>query len=91
MPAIAMKKEIQVEAKTLSIYCKVCDNFTASLLDQNGETIHDQEDGYVPGFMPGEHYGDYLILDIDLDTGQVTNWRPPTANDLQLWMSKDDD
>lgn len=91
MPAIAMKKEIQVEAKTLSIYCKVCDNFTASLLDQNGETIHDQEDGYVPGFMPGEHYGDYLILEIDLDTGQVTNWKAPTAEQLQEWMSKGDD
>lgn len=91
MPAIAMKKEIQVEAKTLKIYCKVCDNFTASLADQNGEEIHVQEDGYVPGFMPGEHYGDYLILDIDLNTGKVVNWKPPTAKAIQDWMSKDED
>ncbi len=34
MPAIAMKKEVQVEAKTLSIYCKVSDRFTAKLVDQ---------------------------------------------------------
>lgn len=91
MPAIAMKKEIQVEAKVLKIYCKVCDNFTASLADQNGEEIHVQEDGYVPGFMPGEHYGDYLILDIDLDSGKVLNWKPPTAKAIQDWMSKDED
>lgn len=90
MPAIAMKKEIQVEAKTLSIYCKVCDNFTASLLDQNGETIHDQEDGYVPGFMPGDHYGDYIILEIDLDTGNVKNWKPPSAEAIQEWIKPEE-
>ena len=40
MPAIAMKKEIQVEAKTLSIHCKVSDRFTASLSrGTNGTTI----------------------------------------------------
>lgn len=87
MPAIAMKKEVQVEAKVLKIHCKVCDSFTASLVDQNGDEIHDQEDGYVPGFMPGQHYGDYIILDIDLDTGKVLNWKPPTAEQIQEWIN----
>lgn len=90
MPAIAMKKEIQVEAKVLKIHCKVCDNFTALLVDQNGEDIHNQEDGYVPGFMPGQHYGDYLILDVDLDTGKILNWKAPTAKAIQEWISPDD-
>ena len=90
MPAIAMKKEIQVEAKTLAIYCKVSDRFTASLLDQNGETIHEQDDGYVPSFMPGEHYGDYVILDIDLDTGKVLNWKTPSAEAIQKWIGGDE-
>jgi hypothetical protein len=89
MPAIAMKKEIQVEAKTLKIHCKVCDNFTASLADQNGEDLHVQDDGYVPGFMPGQHYGDYLILDIDLDTGKILNWKAPTAEAIQKWIDPD--
>lgn len=87
MVAIAMKKEVQVVAKTLKIYCKVRDCFTASLVDQNDETIHDQDDGYVPGFMPGDHYGDYVILDIDLDTGKVLNWKPPTAEQIQKWIN----
>lgn len=91
MPAIAMKKEIQVQAKTLSIYCKVSDRFTAQLLDQNGETIHDQEDGYVPGFMPGEHYGDYIILEIDMDTGKINNWKAPTPEQIQKWMNAEED
>lgn len=90
MPAIAMKKEVQVQAKTLSIYCKVSDQFTARLLDQNGEEIFDQEDGYVPGFMPGEHYGDYVILEIDIDTGQITNWKKPTAEQIEEWITPDE-
>lgn len=89
MPAIAMKKEIQVEAKVLKIYMKVCDQFSASLVDQNGEEIHDQEDGYVPGFMPGPHYGDYVILDIELDTGKILNWKAPTAGQIEEWISGD--
>lgn len=86
MPAIAMKKEIQVEAKTLKVHCKVSDRFTAVLVDQNGEEIHDQEDGYVPDFMPGPHYGDYIILEIDLDSGQITNWKKPSAKQIEEWI-----
>lgn len=88
MPVIALKKEVEVQARTLSIFCKVCDNFTASLIDSNGETIHDQEQGYVPGFMPGKHFGDYLILEIDLDTGQIKNWVKPTARQIEDWINR---
>jgi len=90
MPAIAMKKEIQVEAKVLHVYCKVCDNFTAWIADQNDDEIHRQDDGYVPGFMPGDHYGDYLILDIDLDTGRILNWKATTAEQIEEWISPKD-
>lgn len=86
MPAIAIKKEVQVQAKTLSIHLKVSDRFCARLLDQDGTEIFDQEDGYVPGFMPGEHFGDYVILDIDLDTGKIINWKAPTAEAIQEWI-----
>lgn len=30
--------------------------------------------GYVPNFFPGEHYGDYIELDIDPATGMILNW-----------------
>lgn len=78
---------VKVNAKTLKIHTKVTDRFQAQLVSSTGTEIYDQEDGYVPGFMPGDHYGDYLILDIDIDTGQITNWTTPTQNDVQSWIS----
>lgn len=75
------------QAKTLKIYTKVCDNFTAELIDTEGDKITEQDDGYVPGFMPGDHYGDYLILDIDIDTGKILNWEVPTVEQLEKWIN----
>jgi len=87
MVAIKMTKPVQVQAKTLKLHLKVRDDFTAALCDQDGAEIFDYE-GYVPEFMPDEHFGDYVILDIDLDTGQITNWKPPTAKQIEEWMDK---
>lgn len=87
MVSISRTKKVQVEAKTLEIYCKVTDRFTARLLDQHGTEIFDQDEGYVPGFMPGDHYGDYIILNIDIDTGQITNWKPVKTDDIEEWLN----
>ena len=73
----------KVQAATIHIYCKVRDKFTASIKDTDGNEICGQEDGYVWDLMPGQHYGDYVILDIDLVTGQVLNWETPTAEQIQ--------
>lgn len=81
-------KTVKVQAKTLSIYMKVCDTFDAHLKDQDGNTIKDYE-GYVPEFMPGEHYGDYLILDIDIDNGTITNWKQPTKEQIEEFIQSD--
>lgn len=64
---------------------KVCDSFCAGLFDAEGEEVKDYE-GYVPSFMPGEHYGDYVILNIDIDTGQITNWKEVTAAQVQKFI-----
>jgi hypothetical protein len=87
---IAKQTEVVVEPKVLKIHCKVCDNFTATLEDKDGNEIHVQEDGYVPGFMPGQHYGDYLILDIDIETGKVLNWKTPNPQQIQDWVNNND-
>lgn len=81
-----IQKTVKVQAKELRIYCKVCDNFTASLNDQDGAVICIQEDGYVPGFMPGDHFGDYVILNIDIETGMVTNWGKINEKKLREWV-----
>lgn len=86
MTEITATKTVKVQAKTLKLHLKVCDNFTADLVDQDGETIFAQDDGYVPGFMPGQHYGDYVILDIDMDTGQITNWIKPKSSQIEEWI-----
>ncbi len=89
MPAIEMKKKVQVQAKVLSISAKCSDCCAASLLDQDGHEIH-ESDGYVPGFMPGEHFGDYIMLDIDLETGKILNWKTPTAEAIEQWIGGGD-
>lgn len=88
---INQTKQVKVDAKTISLCTKVSDRFTYSILDAQGEVLHDQDDGYVPDFMPGDHYGDYIMLDIDIDTGHITNWKKLTAADIEAVMKTDDD
>lgn len=91
-------KKVQVEAKTFHIYIKIRDEFGGSVTDQDGKYLVNKDDGYVPDFFP--HYsiteksstysrsnmGDYLILDIDLDTGQILNWKKPTKEQLEKFI-----
>jgi hypothetical protein len=58
----------------LSISAKCSDMYSHTLTKKNGDTV--EYDGYVPSFFPGEHYGDYIMLDIDPYTGQILNWKP---------------
>ena len=62
--------------KTLYINAKCSDLFSASLDD--GRVY----DGYVPSWMPGEHFGDYVELEIDIKTGQILNWKKPSDKEL---------
>ena len=87
---LEIMKPQTINAKVLKIHLKVSDCFTANLESDKGETIHEQGDGYVPGFMPGNHYGDYVILDIDIDTGQVLNWKKPTPEQIQQWIQPEE-
>lgn len=66
--------------KIISITAKCSDMFSASL-SQDGKRIGEY-DGYVPDWMPGQHYGDYVELKIDAETGQILNWKKPTAAQL---------
>lgn len=59
--------------KTVSICAKCSDLCLAEIIDTNGKVIA-SHDGYVPEFMPGEHFGDYVVLDIDIKTGKILNW-----------------
>ena len=67
-------------AKVLSITAKVNDRFIATLIvDGKGVKTHN---GYVPKFMPEDHYGDYVELEIDIETGQILNWSKPSYEEV---------
>ena len=66
--------------RILKISAKCSDLFSASLIVDN--KLAARYDGYVPDFFPGEHYGDSVDLEIDIDTGQICNWNKPTKKDL---------
>jgi hypothetical protein len=53
----------------ISISAKCSDMFSLSC--EAGEYS-----GYVPACFPGDHFGDYVELDIDTKTGQIKNWKP---------------
>lgn len=63
--------------KTLRISAKCSDLCNVQALGANDTEIA-EGDGYVPSFMPEEHYGDYVHLDIDVATGRILNWVVPT-------------
>lgn len=57
----------------VKINAKCSDLCYYEILNDNGTVIH-ENDGYVPDFMPGQHFGDYVMLDIDVKTGKILNW-----------------
>lgn len=67
----------------LSINAKCSDLFAATLRNAEGKQVGEPYDGYVPSWMPGEHYGDYVELKIDTDTGKILNWKKPTKAQLE--------
>lgn len=65
----------------LKVSIKAVDSGIYSL---NGEDY----EGYVPDFFPEEHYGDYVYLDIDVNTGKITNWKKPTKTQLKKYFKE---
>ncbi|QAY85369.1 hypothetical protein [Pseudomonas arsenicoxydans] len=87
---INQQKTVQVDVTEFRLHIKVADRFEGVLKDAQGEQVCGFE-GYVPDFFPGDHYGDYLILNINLETGQITNWKKPSAEDIETMINKGDD
>ena len=63
----------------MSISVKCSDQFSCQV---KGQGYDFEYCDYVPDFFPDEHYGDYVMLDIDVKTGKIINWRVPTKTDL---------
>jgi len=83
---LEIKKTVNVDVKTLKLHLKVCDQCYFGIDDARGDEVLDCE-GYVPDFFPGQHHGDYVQFDIDLETGKIINWEAPTAEDIQTLIN----
>lgn len=58
------------------VQAKCSDLCSVDVYDESGELIG-SIDGYAPDFFP-DGGGDYLRFEIDLATGKILNWTPPT-------------
>jgi hypothetical protein len=80
--------------KTILHICAKCsDNCYARLEDKDGNVLKERN-YYVPEMMPGQefgekpdsHYGDYVILSIDIETGQILNWKKPSEAAIKRFI-----
>ena len=76
-----MKNGKMAKAHTLEITGKTDDCNHILLRDSAGKRLGEYN-GNVPEFFPGQHYGDYIKLEIELATGKILNWVPPTQEQL---------
>ena len=80
--------------RKLIISAKCSDMFCANLYENNKQVGIDYAD-YVPSWFPNsevDHYGDYVQLEIDVDTGMILNWKKPTKDQLnETFKGKEDE
>ena len=88
---INIKRPQTINVKTVKVCAKVCDSACYTFISDKGEVVKDLDCVYVPSFFPGDHYGDYLQLDIDIDTGQIKNWKNVDPVELGRFLSNDED
>lgn len=68
------------QGKTGDMHLKVCDEGVYELFDESMKPIAKIDQDYVPSILPGEHYGDYLILEID-ESGKIADMDPEGSLD----------
>ncbi len=81
---INIEKKVKVQAKTLKVCGKTSDCCCVTLVDQDGQELK-YHDGYVPKGL-GIGGGDYIEFDVDLDTGQILNWKKPTVEVVEEFI-----
>lgn len=82
-------REWPANAGAKSLGMKVADEGCYHLM--SGEkVIASREQEYVPGFFPGEHYGDYIYFEIGAD-GVIEDWDAETDEVVDAFFPDDDD
>lgn len=65
----------------LKISAKSSDLNSISFKDKNGKVTEGGDYSYVP-YNIGIGGGDYVDLDIDMETGQIQNWKAVSDSDV---------
>ena len=68
--------------KTIFVTAKCSDLCNVQFFNEDGTKVG-ESNGYVPDFMPEEHWGDYVELEIEVATGKILNWKVPTQKELK--------
>jgi hypothetical protein len=66
----------------VEVTAKVSDNGVYDFSSASKGSLFEHA-GYVPDFFPGAHYGDYIKLKIDLESGQIKDWKAVTAEEIK--------
>ena len=74
-------QDTEVEFNRIHINAKCSDLCFSQLTDAQGHVVA-EHDGYVPALMP-DRGGDYVYLEIDLETGTILNWKRPTRKTVE--------
>jgi len=77
----------KTKLKTIEISGKCTDRFGAQGYDKDKKELFDY-DGYVPRIFGG---GDYIEMKIDVETGQILNWKKPTQEDLDELFGEEEE
>lgn len=84
-------KHIAANAGVISISVKCSDGFFADIKNHEGKRLAEYR-GYVPEFFPEETPGftdpDHVMLDIELKTGKIINWRKPSPAELEKFAAQ---
>lgn len=78
---IPVKVTKDLEVYSIDVCAKVRDSGCYTLADKDGNECGETIDGYVPSFFPDDG-GDYLNLNIEIETGRILNWKRPTPEQL---------
>ena len=77
--SVNQKKQRSSLRKSISFYAKCSDRFGCSI-KEDGEAVGRYE-GYPPAFL-GDPHRDGINLEINIETGQILNWKKPSEEEI---------
>lgn len=82
----------KVKVQFVRVHMKIRDEGTYILLDQDKKQIVEIDNCYVPSdIIPGSS-DDYIDIIIDIETGQIVNWKKPSPREIkEAFFRKEED